>query len=116
MARTDHLEWLDELPYSVTVCDREYVILYMNDESATMNKRDGGRALIGTNLMDCHSPASRKKLRRIMASGKPNIYTTEKKGVRKFVCQSQWKRRGRVGGLVEIVVRLPKEVPNFVRT
>lgn len=110
------MEWFDEIPCSVTVCDTDYTILYMNDRSAEVNASDGGKSLIGKNMLDCHPPAAREKLLGVMASGRPNIYTIEKNGQKKIICQSHWRKNGEVGGLVEITFVLPSEIPHFVRT
>jgi DUF438 domain-containing protein len=116
MVRAIRLEWFDELPCSITVCDRKYTVLYLNDRSAEVNASDGGKSLAGRNLMDCHPPEAQAKLRKVMASGKPNVYTIEKKRRKKMILQAHWKKRGRVAGLVEITFELPPEVPHFLRT
>jgi len=110
------LVWFERLPCSVTVCARDYTILYLNQRSAEVNAADGGKKLVGKNLLDCHPPRAAAKLRRVMASDRPNIYTIEKHGVRKIIYQAPWKRAGRRAGLVEITFELPKKVPHFVRT
>jgi transcriptional regulator with PAS, ATPase and Fis domain len=116
MVGVDPLEWFERLPCAVTVCDKKYTILYLNDRAAEVNAKEGGKALIGKNLMDCHPPEAQEKLKRVMASGRPNVYTIEKKGVRKMIYQCHWRARGRVAGLVEITFELPGEIPHFVRT
>jgi PAS domain-containing protein len=108
--------WFEELPCAITVCDRRYKILYMNDRAAEDTAEDGGRALIGTNLLDCHPPDARRKLMEVMASGRPNVYTIEKRGVKKMIYQSHWRRKGRIGGLVELAFVLPKVVPHHLRS
>jgi len=108
--------WFEEAPCAVTVCDRKYTILYMNDRAAEVTAKDGGKSLIGKNMMDCHPPAAQKKLRKVMASGRPNIYTIERNGVHKMIYQAHWRKKGRVAGLVEITFELPTTVPHFVRT
>lgn len=115
MVEAQPREWLEELPCSVTVCDSEFRILYLNARSSEVNAADGGKALVGKNLLDCHPPEAQEKLRRVMASGRPNVYTIEKKGVRKMIYQSHWRRNGRVEGLVELTFELPSEIPHFVR-
>jgi transcriptional regulator with PAS, ATPase and Fis domain len=115
MSDATPLEWFEELPCSVTVCDANYRILFMNARSAEVNAKDGGKALVGKSLLDCHPPEAQEKLKRVMASGHPNIYTIEKNGVRKMIYQSHWRRKGRVAGLVEITFELPAEIPHFVR-
>ena len=114
--RASRFEWFDALPCSVTVCDTNYTILYMNDRSAEVNAKDGGKSLVGKNLMDCHPPQAQEKLRAVMASGHPNVYTIEKNGVRKMIVQSPWRKAGKISGLVEISFELPSEIPHFVRT
>lgn len=116
MVSADHLEWFEQLPCAMTVCDKNYTILYMNDKAAEASSKEGGKALIGKNLMDCHPPEAQEKLKKVMASGRPNVYTTEKRGVKKLVYQCHWRRRGRVAGLVEFSLELPSDMSNFVRT
>jgi hypothetical protein len=97
------------------VCDRKYKILYMNAKAAKDHADDGGRALIGTDLMDCHPPAAQAKLREVLASGRPNVYTTQETRKKKLVYQCQWKNGGRVGGVAQFVIELPRDVPHHAR-
>jgi len=108
--------WFEQLPCAITVCDTRYKILYLNDMAAEVVAEDGGKALIGRNLLDCHPLEAQKKLRDVMASGRPNVYTIDKKGVRKMIYQCHWKKQGRLGGLVELTFVLPKDVPHHLRT
>ncbi len=105
----------EEFPAAVTVCDAEGIILSMNDLSAKTFAERGGRALVGTNLLDCHPEPSRTKLREMLASPKLNVYTIEKAGRRKLIYQSPWYENGEYRGLVEIALPLPEHVPHFVR-
>lgn len=111
----DPREWLESLPCAVTVCDATFRILYLNDRAAEVNAKDGGRSLVGKNLLDCHPPDAQEKLRKVWASGRPNVYTIEKDGVRKVIYQSHWRRNGKAAGLVEISFELPANTPHFVR-
>jgi len=116
MTSRDPMEWFEQLPCSVTVCDESFAILYMNEKSAEANSEDGGKALVGKDMMDCHPPEARKKIKKEMASSRPNVYTVEKKGIKKLVFHGKWKKGGRTGGLVELVIELPDKIPHFVRT
>jgi hypothetical protein len=109
------IAWIEEFPGDVTVCDVAGVILEMNAGAAKSFERQGGLALVGTNLLDCHPEPSRTKLRVMLATGKANAYTIEKGGVRKLVYQSPWYEKGEYRGLVEIVLPLPEQLPHFVR-
>jgi hypothetical protein len=67
-------------------------------------------------LMDCHPPRAREKLKEVMASGRPHVFTIERRGAKKLVYQGHWRRKGRIGGLVELSLELPSRIPNLVRT
>lgn len=97
------------------VCDRKFKVLYMNDKAAVDHAEDGGRALVGTDLMECHPPDAQVKLREVLASGRPNVYTTEKRKKKKLVYQCQWKQGGRMGGVVQLVIELPRGTPHHAR-
>jgi transcriptional regulator with PAS, ATPase and Fis domain len=114
--RQEILEWFEQLPCAVTVCDREYKILYMNEMAAEVNREQGGKALVGKNLLDCHPRSARLKLKEVMTSGRPNAYTIEKDGVKKQIYQSHWRRRGRLSGLVELSFEIPRNMPHHKRS
>jgi transcriptional regulator with PAS, ATPase and Fis domain len=111
----DRHPWVQEFGAGVTVCDVEGIILEMNDRSAQMFKERGGRALLGSNVLDCHPEPSRTKLRSLMEKRQASTYTTEKKGRRKLIHQAPWYRGGQYAGFVEIVLALPDAMPHFIR-
>jgi hypothetical protein len=44
-----------------------------------------------------------------------NVYTIEKKGVRKLIHQSPWYESGVCRGFVELSLEIPAEIPHFLR-
>ncbi len=109
-------DWLKEFPAAVTVCDANGIILEMNDRAARTFEKDGGYALVGKNLLDCHSDASRGKVQQLLASHEKNVYTIEKNGVKKLIYQSPWYKNGEYAGFVEVSLEIPFEMPHFVRS
>ncbi len=107
--------WLNGIDVAVTVCDREGIIIAMNERATKTFAADGGRALLGTNLMDCHPEAARQKIRSLMETGASNSYTIEKNGVKKLIHQEPWFKDDKMGGLVEFSIILPFSLPHFVR-
>ncbi len=105
--------WADDVNCAVTVCDAEGVILYMNDRAREVFASHGD--LVGKNLFDCHSEASRAKIRHMLATGESNAYTIAKKGQRKMIYQTPWRRDGRVAGMVEISMVIPEDLPHDIR-
>jgi hypothetical protein len=108
-------DWARHLPAAVTVCDRDGVILEMNDASARAFADNGGAALVGQSLYGCHGAESADKIRELLRTERTNVYTIEKGGVRKMIYQAPWYENGRLGGLVEIAFELPAALPHFVR-
>jgi uncharacterized protein YndB with AHSA1/START domain len=107
--------WVAEFPGAVTVCDRLGVIIGMNAKAAASFAGDGGVALIGSNLLDCHPEPSRTLVADLLASPRVNAYTIEKRGVRKVIYQAPWFEAGAFAGLVELSLEVPAAMPHFVR-
>jgi len=107
--------WIREFRGAITVCDPDGIILEMNEASSRSNAEDGGAKLIGSNLLACHPEPSLSKLKAFMAQREPNVYTIEKRGVKKFVYQTWWQQDGRDAGFMEVVLEIPFAVPHFVR-
>jgi transcriptional regulator with PAS, ATPase and Fis domain len=110
------LDWTKDFPSAITVCDREGIILYMNAKAQLTFANDGGAALIGKNLLDCHPEPSRTQLREMLTQGRSNCYTIEKNGVHKMIYQSPWYDNGKFAGLVEISMEIPHSMPHFIRS
>lgn len=107
--------WVREFPGAVTVCDVRGIILDMNDLAVQSFQEQGGAALLGTNLLDCHPEPSRSKVVEMLRTHQPNVYTIEKRGLRKLVYQTPWYLAGQYAGFVELVLELPADMPHFVR-
>jgi hypothetical protein len=104
--------WVKEFPGTIEVCDRNGILLEMNDRAAA---RDGGLELIGSNILDCHPEPARAKLVQLLESGQPNIYTIEKKGKKQLIYQAPWYADGEYAGFLELGLDIPESIPHFVR-
>ncbi|CAG0969235.1 hypothetical protein ANRL3_01390 [Anaerolineae bacterium] len=111
---TNH-DWIEEFPAAITVCDPAGIILEMNERAAESFALDGGTALIGRNVLDCHPTEARAKLEAIMQSRQKNVYTIEKRGVKKLIYQTPWHENGEYRGFVELALEIPFDPPHFVR-
>lgn len=109
------LDWAAGFPGAVTVCDADGIIVYLNERSAQAFAKDGGRELIGKNLLDCHPEPSRTQVEDLLTSRRVNAYTIEKKGVHKLIYQAPWYSDGVFAGLVELSLEIPADMPHFVR-
>jgi transcriptional regulator with PAS, ATPase and Fis domain len=115
-AAMDTSVWLNGVDVAVTVCDREGIIVYMNEQAARTFSADGGKALLGKNLRACHPEAANEKIRGLMAEGKSNSYTIEKNGVKKLIHQVPWHVNNELAGLVEFSLVIPWDMPHSVRS
>ena len=109
------MEFIEKLDGAVIVSDADGNIIYLNEKAANTFQKDGGRALIGKNLKDCHLDYSNVKIREMMETHEKNVYTIEKKGKKKLIYQAPWFLDGAFGGLVELSLEIPFEMPHFIR-
>jgi transcriptional regulator with PAS, ATPase and Fis domain len=115
MSDIPNIDWASELPSAITITDKDGIIVYMNNKSVETFANDGGRGLIGQNLLDCHNENSNHIIKNITDSKQPNVYTIEKKGIKKLIYQSPYFNDGVFAGLVEISIVLPDDMPHFNR-
>ncbi len=108
--------WIKKFEGAVIVADENGVILEMNERAEKNLARDGGRKLVGTNVLACHPEPSKTKLKKIMAERKTNVYTIEKRGVKKLIFQAPWTSGGKYRGIVELSLEIPFDMPHFIRT
>jgi len=112
----DRHAWIEDFPGAVTVCDEKGTVIEMNESSAQSFAEDGGMALIGKNVLDCHPEPARTKLAELMAERRTNVYTIEKNGAKKLIYQAPWFQNGEYRGFIELSLEIPFEMPHFVRT
>jgi hypothetical protein len=106
----------DSFPGAVMICSPEGIIRFMNSEAETHFTKDGGRALIGSNVLDCHPSPAREKLAELMRGRLTNTYTSEKNGTKRLVYQFPCYQDGTYAGYGEISFEVPFAIPNFLRT
>lgn len=109
-------DWIKQFPGAITVCDCRGVILAMNDKAAKGFEGEGGYALIGKNLLDCHPEPARSKVQELLDGCQKNVYTIEKSGVKKLIYQCPWFEDGQYAGFVELSLEIPFDMPHFVRS
>lgn len=97
------------------MCDVNGIVLEMNKKSEIVFEEDGGKDLIGKNLLSCHPGPARAKLDALLINEKINIYTIEKKGKKKLIYQAPWYKDGIYAGFVELSLEIPFDIPHFFR-
>ncbi len=108
--------WIKGFPGAITICDAQGIIVDMNDKAEETLKEDGGRALIGKNVLDCHPEPSKSQLKEMLDKRQANVYTIEKKGVKKLIYQTPLFSGGEYTGFAELSLEIPFEIPHFVRS
>ena len=107
--------WVQEFPGAITVCGPDGIVLEMNDKAVQTFEGQGGAALVGTNMLDCHPEPARTKTRELLDSRRTNVYTIEKRGQKKLIYQAPWYEDGQYCGFIELSLELPAEMPHFIR-
>lgn len=110
------MDFIEKLDGAVIVTDADGSLIYMNERALRNFEKDGGKELLGKNLMDCHSEGSCKKILEIIETKKNNVYTIEKKGKKKLIFQTPWISSGEFKGLIELSLEIPFDMPHFIRT
>lgn len=109
------MNWTDEFQGAITVCDREGIVVYMNELSKKQFAKNDDGNLIGKSLIDCHPEPARSKLLEMLANPVVNSYTIEKNGIRKMIHQTHWIENGEFKGVIEISFVIPNDLPHYVR-
>lgn len=108
-------DFLKNTNFAVTISDNNNKLVYMNNKAIKTFEKYGGSKLIGSDLLDCHSPVSREKINELLNNAQTNVYTIEKNGVKKLIYQTPWYENGQCKGLIELSLEIPNEMPHFIR-
>lgn len=109
----EDIKWAEQLNCAVTLCDKEGIVLYMNERARATFAKSGD--MIGRSLIPCHNERSRAIIAHMLATGESNSYTISKNGQRKMIYQTPWRKDGEIAGLVEISMVIPEEMPHYNR-
>ena len=58
---------IDQDTAPIVLCGTDHVIRYMNPAAVAQYASCGGEALMGKSVMDCHKPASREAIEKVLA-------------------------------------------------
>ncbi len=111
----DYHAWIMDFPGSITVSDADGIIVDMNKDAAESFSKDGGFSLIGKDLFECHPETARSKLKDMFKNQELNVYTIEKKGIKKIIYQTPWYKEGKFAGFIELSLEIPWDLPHFIR-
>jgi transcriptional regulator with PAS, ATPase and Fis domain len=107
--------WVREFQGPVIVSDARGTIVEMNDKAVEWFATRGGKGLLGKSLFEVHHEESQGKIRQLLETKETSVYTIERGGARWLVYQSPWYRAGEFGGLVELLLEVPSEIPHRAR-
>ncbi len=107
--------WVKEFPGTLTVCDKDGIIVDMTDRAAKAFAQDGRPDLIGAPILDCHPEAAKVKLKALFDSRRTNVYTFTKDGRKKLVFQTPWTVAGEYAGYLDLTIEIPADMPHFDR-
>lgn len=115
LKRMKYPDWVQQFPAAVTICDRDGVILYMNDGAVQLFRKSGGSQLIGTNVLDCHPKPARARLSHMLATRETDVFHVEENGTTRIVYDAPWYVDGEYCGFVELSFEVPRDIRTFVR-
>lgn len=97
---------IDQDTNQIVICNLKHEIVYMNPAAIKNYAKRGGEKLIGQNLLDCHNPASKEKIKQVVewfsSSDKHNIvYTFHNEQQNKDVYMVALRKKGKLIGYYE---------------
>jgi len=113
--RYSEYSWVKDVPFEIVVCDEDGILVEMNADAVSLFAADGGRGLLGTNVLDCHPEPMRTRLKGMMQEQTSNAYFNTENGEKRFYYQSPWYEDGHYAGFIEISFAVLEEIPNFLR-
>lgn len=108
-------DYFENVDVAVTICDKDGIILDMNEKSRKTFIKPGMPEIIGQNVLDCHPEPARSLLADMLMNPRTNVYTVEKEGLKKLIFQTPWYDEGQYAGFMELSMVLPETIPNRVR-
>ena len=99
--------WSNEVDFPITLCDKDGIIVGMNQKSIEFFTDNGGIALLGKSLVDCHPEPSRSKLLDLLANPRANTYISQTSTGKLLVHETPWYENGVYMGFVELLVTIP---------
>ncbi len=112
---TDPHPWVKEFPVTLTVIDKNDVIIDMTERTAKGFAESGHPDLIGASVFDCHPEGAKLKLKALIDSRRTNVYTYTRDGRKKLVFQAPWTIDGEFAGYLDMTLELPADMPHFDR-
>lgn len=106
-----NFDYFKEFDSAVTICDKNAIIVYMNEKSKTTFPN----TKTGEHLFKCHSEKSIDKINFILSGKTANTYSIEKNGIKKLIHQAPWFENGEIAGLIEISILLPQDLTHHNR-
>ena len=107
--------WAYTFPAEIIVCDDEGIILEMNETAIRQYRKEGGAAMIGSNVFDHHPEPARKQAQEMSTNQKYTQYTTEKNGLKRLVCIAPWYQNKQYAGFTLLTLDLSDNMANIVK-
>ena len=110
-------DWANGLKEAaITVTDENGIFTDMNLHSKRVNLKDVTKTVVGKDIKGCHNERSNAIIKDMIENQKVNAYTITKNGQKKLIYQAPWfKDNGDFGGLVEISLVIPEQMPHYNR-
>ncbi len=109
----EKMGFFNEINIAITVCNENFKIIYMNEKAIKTFQKYGD--CIGKSLLNCHNENSIKVIKEMLSSGKQNIYTIKKDGIKKMIYQTPWFKDREISGLIEFSFEIPEKIRHFDR-
>ena len=111
---------IDQDQNPIVLCDTEHVIRYMNPAAISAYASYGGEALMGKRVMDCHKPASRAAIEKVVtwfaqdkAHNRVHTMFVEKENLDVYMIALRGADGQLIGYYEQQVCRIPDPAPLY---
>ena len=104
----------------IVLCDTHHIIRYLNPAAVTAYASYGGEALLGKSVMDCHKPASREAIGRVVnwfledkANNRVHTMFLEKENLDVYMIALRSDSGKLIGYYEQQILRTPDSAPLY---
>lgn len=98
-----------EVDFTISICDKEGKIVYLNDRGVETFKDDGGLELLGSNILDCHPEPSKSQLKEMFISHETNFIFKGQGSSRRLIYQTPIFKEKEYNGYMEMIIPIPEQ-------
>jgi DUF438 domain-containing protein len=109
-----NFDWAKEIDASLIILNKNSNIVKMNDKAQRIFDAKKNK-LIGKKAFGCHPAFALPRLKKLLKSGKTDVYTTQTRKSKTLVFHTPVHKDGKYIGYAELEIPIRKDMRNLIR-